>query len=102
MPSIINLNAKAGRSAVLCLMFVFLQALVMSPALHDLVHPDAKSPNHECAVTLLSHGQVETSSVDVGPVLPAPSVLFLDPIPATIVASTDTPVMPGRGPPSVS
>jgi hypothetical protein len=36
--------------------FVFAIALSVSPQLHERFHPDAKQSQHECAVTLVAHG----------------------------------------------
>ncbi len=42
-------------------LFLFVQLLSSSTVLHKLVHSDADSVNHHCAVTLLSHGQVSAT-----------------------------------------
>lgn len=102
LQSIVNLNAKARRSALLALLFLALQILVWSPSAHAFVHPDSKSPDHECAVTLLSHGQVESPSPAVATAAIQPIVSILAQAPAFAFVSADAPVIPGRGPPSVS
>ena len=38
---------------------VFALGLAASPQLHARFHPDAGSPNHECAVTLIASGKYE-------------------------------------------
>jgi hypothetical protein len=64
------------------LLSAFLCALVLaaSPQLHARFHPDANSPNHECAVTLIATGKY----THVGaPIVVVPqSALFLGKIPA--------------------
>ena len=42
-------------------LFLFLQLLTSSPALHKLVHADADSASHHCGVTLLLRGQVSAA-----------------------------------------
>jgi hypothetical protein len=39
---------------------LLLNALVASSSLHELLHHDAGQPEHQCAVTLFAHGQVES------------------------------------------
>lgn len=81
-------------------LFLFLQALVICPGLHELVHHDANEPDHDCAVTLFSHGHVDAASAVVI-LLPAPErVIFNPSSPAAIFVSTDLRLLPGRGPPA--
>jgi hypothetical protein len=67
------LTAKRRLAALLLSLIVVLQILAAVPALHSLVHDDANSPNHECAVTMFLHGQVDASASTVEIVL-APSI----------------------------
>ncbi len=46
---------------------LFALGLAASPQLHARVHPDADSPSHECAVTLIATGKYEQA--DAPPVL---------------------------------
>jgi hypothetical protein len=76
--------------AVICLaLFLALQLVADSGALHKWIHPDAGSPNHHCAITLLLHGQV--SAPEKFPILTAfvPAFLFILPPlqPASFAAS---------------
>ncbi|HEX4629533.1 MAG TPA: hypothetical protein VH188_01080 [Chthoniobacterales bacterium] len=54
--------------------FAFLAALAFSvmPRWHELIHPDANSPQHECAVTLIHSGNYKQ---------PAPAALLVAPSP---------------------
>ncbi|MBA3960785.1 MAG: hypothetical protein H0X40_02650 [Chthoniobacterales bacterium] len=56
--------------------FLLALSLAASPQLHARFHPDAGSPEHECAVTLIATGKYE--HVDAAPTLiaPQPAVLF--------------------------
>jgi hypothetical protein len=48
--------------AGICLaLFLALQLFTSCETLHKLIHPDADSPDHECAITMLLHGQVNAS-----------------------------------------
>ena len=47
-------------------------AMTVVPRWHELIHPDAKSPQHECAVTLVSSGNYHK---------PAPAPLIVAPVP---------------------
>ena len=57
---------------------LFLQALLLAaaPQLHARLHPDAGSPNHECAVTLLATGKCEQADAPPALVAPQPAVYF--------------------------
>ena len=49
-------------SAAFCLLlFVVLQVFASSGPLHRLIHHDADSPDHHCAITLLAQGQAQTT-----------------------------------------
>lgn len=49
-------------SGIICLvLFLTLQLFASSESLHKLIHPDADSPDHHCAITMLAHGQVAAS-----------------------------------------
>jgi len=53
---------------------LFVSLLASSPGLHQAVHADADSPNHQCAVTLFAHGQL--APAPDSQVLVAVAVLF--------------------------
>jgi hypothetical protein len=60
--------------------FLFALGLAASPEWHARFHPDAGSPTHECAVTLIAAGKVEHA--DTPPLLAAPPcVLIFETIP---------------------
>jgi hypothetical protein len=91
---------RQGASALLLGLFLFLQALSISPALHALVHSDAAEPGHECAVTLFTHGQVNASTTTVPVVCTAARIVFCQAPPRVIFVSADVRLLPGRGPPA--
>ena len=45
-------------------------AVAASPALHQWLHPDAAEADHECAITLFSHGAIEPGAVAAPVVVP--------------------------------
>lgn len=95
-------KAAKAAGAVCCVALVLgLSLLGASPELHELIHHDAGAPDHECAITLFAHGQVHSAETAI------PIVQFFAPAPQvlqswreSVVASTDIPLLPGRGPPA--
>jgi hypothetical protein len=98
--------AAPGRSvrpvmALICLaLFLALQLFASSGTLHRYIHGDADSPGHHCAITMLSHGQVDA------PVVPAiflafsASLIFLLPLfESAAFSSSDFRLSPSRAPP---
>jgi hypothetical protein len=66
--------AQPASGFVLTALVLFLSFVGASPELHKLIHADAGSPDHNCAITLFAHGQVATANVSVAIVVLA--VLF--------------------------
>jgi hypothetical protein len=62
------------------LLFLALQLLSSSAALHKLIHADADSLDHHCAITLFLRGQVSTADVVVPLVTFVAALLFLLPV----------------------
>ncbi|HSV63764.1 MAG TPA: hypothetical protein VLH83_10510 [Chthoniobacterales bacterium] len=56
----------------------FLSALALSalPQWHELIHPDAKAPSHECAVTLIGSGNYQQATPAPFLAAPAPALQF--------------------------
>jgi len=57
------------------LLFLTLQLLTTSSALHKLIHADAGSLDHHCAITLFTRGQVSTAET-VAPLIAFVAALF--------------------------
>jgi len=79
---------------------LFCGLLSSSPALHEIIHPDANDEHHECAITLFAHGHVDLT--DGPPTLPAPVIrklLVSDSFGSAIRVSSDYLLLPGRAPP---
>lgn len=61
-------------------LFLTLQVLTTSTALHKLLHADADSIDHHCAVTLFAHGQVSAAEAIAPLVAFVAALFFLLPI----------------------
>ena len=72
-------HGKAVIASLLVGLVLLLDAMAACPALHELIHKDAGRPDHECAVTMFAHGQVDSASVDVPVVVPQ---TFLETVPS--------------------
>ena len=95
---------KFGRPSLallLAALVLLLNLLAASPSLHERFHSDAGHAEHQCAVTLFAHGQVD--SADAAPPLlkPEPAIFHSVSWTETILVSTDIHILPGRGPPAL-
>jgi hypothetical protein len=63
-------------AGTLCAAFFSILALSASPQWHELLHRDAKSAQHECAVTLVGSGKIQQPVHTPLVVAPAPALLF--------------------------
>ncbi len=95
-------TAKQRISLALLGLFLGLLALASVPALHEAIHPDANSPDHECSITLLSRGHVDCCDTAVRMAAPALVVTAICHPPEITFISCDHPLRPARGPPFVS
>ena len=82
-------------------MVLLLNALAASPGLHQILHPDANHADHQCAVTMFAHGQVDASSVDF--ILPVPVLAEVSQpsAPVEIFTSFLEQLPAGRAPPQL-
>jgi hypothetical protein len=53
---------------------LLVNAMAACPSLHELLHADAGQVGHQCAVTMFTHGQVDSTSFDVPVVAPLPVI----------------------------
>jgi hypothetical protein len=91
---------RKASAILLCAMVLFLAALAASPSLHECLHHDANEPNHECAITLFAHGQVNATTIV--PVMAVVAALFggIALLANTFeLASADYRFSPSRAPP---
>lgn len=86
-------------AAMALLLYLFSLALACSPELHHLLHHDSEQDSHQCAATLLSHGQVEKPACST--LIPvAPVMLLAAPVSHCQLSFFSSALLPpGRAPP---
>jgi hypothetical protein len=57
-----NKPVKTGLALLGISIVLFLSVFGASASLHKLIHPDADSADHHCAITLFAHSQVASAS----------------------------------------
>jgi hypothetical protein len=92
-------TAKTVLFTVLLLQMLVLLLLVACPTLHHALHPDNDRSEHQCAVTLFAHGQVDSPVVEVAVVIPVTPVEYLPLTLASLFNIQVETLPPGRGPP---
>lgn len=75
--------------------------MAVSPELHRYCHSDADNAHHQCAATMLSHGQVDSPAIDPGFSIPIFAVEAIAPSSTTAIAVADYSLPPDRGPPAL-
>ena len=75
-----NANYRRVWAVFGLVLFLTLQLLSSSAALHKLIHEDADSSDHHCAITLFTHGQVSTTETIAPLVAFVASLFFVLPI----------------------
>jgi len=81
-------------------LLVTLQAAAASSELHHWLHPESTSPDHQCVITLVSHGQLHQSLTETGLIMPTASLVTPPCWPDPIFIAVDYRLLPGRAPPS--
>jgi hypothetical protein len=99
-PAFLHLRCRPTGAALLAVLWLFVTAAASSEQLHGLLHPDAHQASHDCVVTQLALGQVDTTA---GPIpVGAPEAVFrMDP-PAPAFQALPAPAgdsHSARGPP---
>jgi len=94
-----NLRGKAVIASLLVALVLLLDAMAACPSLHELIHQDANSSQHQCVVTLFAHGQVDSASVDVSTAVPPASVETAVPFEFSVFAPAIGNLPAGRAPP---
>jgi hypothetical protein len=80
--------------------FLALQLVTASEPLHKLIHADADSADHHCAVTSFLQGQVNTAETVSSLVAFVAAILFLlPPLQSAVFSSFDYRFAPSRAPP---
>ena len=73
-------NFRRAWAAFALVLFLTLQVLATSAALHKLIHADAGSPDHHCVITLFARGQVSTAETIVPLVAFVAALFFVLPM----------------------
>jgi hypothetical protein len=73
-------NFRRVWAAFALVLFLTLQVLSTSTALHKLIHADAGSLDHHCVITLFTRGQVSTAETFVPLVAFVAALFFLLPM----------------------
>ena len=92
-------RSKAVVALVLTGIVVLLNAMAASPTLHELFHPDASDEAHQCAVTMFTHGGVDSASADVPVVAPLPLIQTVSFAYSSIFCPAIEQLPAGRAPP---
>lgn len=97
-------NRRHWMAATLLGVFLSVFTLTLSEALHRALHNEACAPSHshQCAVTMLQSGQVETPVVAIAPVVAYVAVVLTAQPQVDFVPSVDFSLPPSCGPPALS
>ena len=93
---------RPGQAVIASLLAGFvllLNAMAVSPTLHEWFHADAGESGHQCAVTLFAHGQVDSSSVEVAIPVPQTSVATNPSVEISVYSPAIENLPAGRAPP---
>lgn len=93
--------SKAAVGCLLVCLILLLDAMAVCPALHELLHKDAAQPGHECAVTIFTHGKVDTATVDVPVFVTTIALGAMPPIEFSVFSTSVEYLPPGRAPPVI-
>lgn len=94
-------NRRHWMAVTLLGVFLSVFALALSEALHRILHADACAPEHQCAVTSLQSGQVETPVTVIVPVVAYVAVFLTTQPQVDFVPSVDFLLPPSCGPPAL-
>jgi len=86
-------------ASLLASLVLLLDALAVSPHLHECLHHDAGSSHHQCAVTIFEQGQVEAGSVEAAILQPAGVLVFVPSAVFSVFAPAIENLPAGRAPP---
>jgi hypothetical protein len=93
-------HGKAVIASLLAGLVLLLAAMAACPELHELIHKDAGSAEHQCGVTLFAHGQVDSASVEVAAVTPVVLIETTTQVSFSIFAPAIENLPAGRAPPA--
>lgn len=81
---------------------LLLNAMAVSPGLHEYFHADAGAREHQCAVTLFAQGQMDSVAVDVPPVACVALVWTVPAVDFSVFSPVIENLPGGRAPPDSS
>jgi len=86
-------------ASVLIVALLLLHVLAGSVSLHKKVHCDASAPDHQCVVSLISHGQIDLTETAVA--VPLQNPVVSDALPSAVfrLELVKHFLRPGRAPP---
>lgn len=88
-------------AALVCLALFLALQLFASSALHKLIHSDADSASHHCAITVFSHGNISLANTAAAVVVCAAALLLsLPQLQSTVFSLFDYRLSPSRAPPA--
>jgi hypothetical protein len=91
---------RSGLIAVLVSLILLIPVLSASPVLHSLIHSDASSPDHHCAITLFAKGHVSSTLLPPIAASFVPRLTETYPLEPSVACSVfDVQLAPSRGPP---
>ncbi len=91
---------QAVLASLLTGLVLLLNAMTASPTLHEWIHADAGQADHECAVTLFAHGQVDSASVAVPMVASLTLIQTVPPVEISVFRPAIEQLPAGRAPPA--
>jgi hypothetical protein len=95
-----NRNFRPAWALLFLALFLTLQLFAGSGTLHQAIHSDANAPDHHCAITLLTQGQVNVAVVMSLWLAFAIAFIFSLPLlEETVQSFLDLRLAPGRAPP---
>jgi hypothetical protein len=65
---------KPALAALLVGIVLLLDAMAACPALHEMIHHDAGKEDHDCAVTMLALGKMDSATCEI--IVPEPTVII--------------------------
>lgn len=92
-------HGQAVLASLLAGIVLLLDAMVACPGLHELIHKDADSAEHHCAVTMFAHGHADSATVEVSAVVLVVSIEAIPQISFSVFAPAIENLPPGRAPP---
>jgi hypothetical protein len=80
-------------------LYLFVVALAASPELHHLFNHGADDPDHQCAATVIAHGQVDAAPAAVVVIIPFSTCLQSPAVAPQPIAAADFWLPLERAPP---